>query len=177
MREKFENILLIAGSGQNVGKTTFACQIIANEKAKNPVAIKITPHMHKITKGLEEIEKAVNGSLFEETDNTTHKDSSLFLQNGAVKSYVILANDSGLKESFTALQKLLPSANPIVIESAALVNIIQPGLFVVVFSDQANSEIKRPSDLQKADLIVVSNGKRFLPAPEKISFKNGWTIK
>lgn len=177
MREKFENILLIAGSGQNVGKTTLACRIIANEHAKLPVAVKITPHMHKITPGLVKIDKGANWSLFEETDNSSHKDSSQYLQNGAAKSYLILSGDSGLQAAFSALQKLLPAANPFIIESAALVNIIQPGLFIVVISDQANAEIKRLSDLQKADLIVVSDGKRFLPAPEKIAFKNGWTIK
>ena len=52
MRPKFENILLIAGSGQNVGKTTFACQLIQNVQNQKPIAVKITPHFHKLTPGL-----------------------------------------------------------------------------------------------------------------------------
>ena len=177
MKEKFDNILLIASVGQNVGKTTLACQILKNEKVKNPVAVKITPHFHKKTNGLVEIEKGENWVLLEETDKTTKKDSSLYLQNGSAKSYLILAVDSGLKAAFSAINKILPKEKPVVIESASLINIIEPGFFVVVVPDGDCKKKEMESLLKKADVIVISNGKQFYPSPEKIKYNSSWLIK
>jgi len=132
MKEKYDTLLLIAGSGQNVGKTTLACHILQNEKEKNPTAVKITPHFHQITEGLVQIANGNNWALYEETSKTSNKDSALYLQNGAAKSYLIQTPDSGLTEAFSELKKILPPKNPVVIESAALINIIQPGLFILV---------------------------------------------
>ncbi len=168
---------MIAGSGQNVGKTTFVCRILQNEKDKNPVAVKITPHFHKITAGLIEIDKGENWNLFEETDKTSNKDSSLYLQNGAIRSYLILANDSGLKEAFFALRKFLTQSNPVIIESAALVHIIQPGLFVMVLPENKPAKKYINSVLKKADLVILSDGITFNPSPLKITFKNSWYVE
>ncbi|QGY45378.1 hypothetical protein GM418_17370 [Maribellus comscasis] len=175
--EKLDNILVIAGSGQNVGKTTLACQILQNEKEKSPVAIKITPHFHKITKGLTEIQKGENWALFEEEDKTSGKDSSRYLQNGAVKSYLILAKDDGLQNAFSAIKKILPNKIPVLVESASLVKIIKPGLFLVVLPDEEFSQKAMERMLLKADLVVISDGKKFYPSPQKLIFKNTWQIK
>lgn len=177
MRKEFKNILLIAGSGQNVGKTKLACQILQNEKSKKPIAVKITPHFHKTTKGLNKIQKGENWVLFEEKNNTTQKDSSLYLQNGAVKSYLILTNDSGLEPAFSALTEFLPKDKPVVIESASLFNIVKPGLFLVVFREGDQQNKQTESVVQKADLLVISNGKHFSPSTEKISFDTLWFLK
>lgn len=177
MREEYQNILLIAGSGQNVGKTTLACQILQNEKARKPIAIKITPHFHKTTKGLVEIQKGENWVIFEETDKTTHKDSSLYLQSGAVKSYLILAEDSGLKAAFSELLKILPKEKPVIVESASLIEIVKPGLFLVVLREGDQKNKQTESLAQKADILVTSNGKRFSPSPEKIRFNTLWILK
>jgi Ni2+-binding GTPase involved in maturation of urease and hydrogenase len=177
MKEKFATILLIAGSGQNVGKTTLACHIIQKEKEKNPHAVKITPHFHQITEGLVEIKKGNNWALYEETCKTSKKDSSLYLQNGAVKSYLIQTPDSGLTEAFSELKKILPPKNPVVIESAALINIIQPGLFILVLP-AGNRIMKKIQPLfNYADLIIKSDGKQFFPSAETIIFENVWRVK
>ncbi len=175
--EKFEHILLIAGSGQNVGKTTFACQILANEKLKKPIAVKVTPHLHKTTSGLIEIKNGENWILFEETNKSIQKDSSLYLQNGAFKSYLILAVDSDLKTAFYELIKILPPKNPVVIESASLIKVIQPGCFVVVLLRNKFPKKQIEPLVKKADLILVSDGKEFFPSSEKIKFNSSWYIK
>jgi Ni2+-binding GTPase involved in maturation of urease and hydrogenase len=177
MKHKSENILLIAGCGQNVGKTTLICQILQNQILQNPIAIKTTPHFHKITQGLVEIEKGKNWTLFEESDKTTQKDSSLYLQNGAVKSYLIQSDDAGLQEAFSALKNFLPDENPIIIESAALTEIIQPGFFVMILPEGECKKKKMGTKLNKADLIVISDGNHFYPSPEKIIFNNSWRLK
>ncbi len=177
MKPKFENILLIAGSGQNVGKTTFACLLIQNVQNQKPIAVKITPHFHNITPGLIEIAEGKNWKLFEETDKTTNKDSSLYLQNLAQKSYLIQTNDIGLQEAFSALEKLLPKNRPVIIESAALINFIEPGLFIVLLPDGKCQKEKMEQILYKANLIVISDGSKFYPHPDKITFNKSWQIE
>ncbi len=177
MKEKVEQILLIAGCGQNVGKTTLACRILQNECEKKPVAVKITPHFHKTTAGLVEIENGENWALFEETDKTSTKDSSLYLQNGAAKSYLIQAIDSGLERAFLSIKNILPGNTPFVVESAALINFIQPGLFVVVLPENECEKKETLRITELADLIVISNGKKFSPSPSKIAFGKTWKLK
>ena len=167
MREIFENIVLIAGSGRNVGKTTLGCGIIRTAKKQKIVAVKITPHFHEATPGLIEIEKGSGWNISEETNISTKKDSSLFLKNGAKKSYFIQAKEDKLGDAFNAIKNLLAKDKLVIIESAALHKIVKPALFIYILSDGKVIEKEIEPTLGKADLIVVSNGKQFFPSPEK----------
>ncbi|MBT3382141.1 MAG: hypothetical protein HN778_21645 [Prolixibacteraceae bacterium] len=177
MKQLFENILLIAGSGRNVGKTTFACEIIRTEKEKDIYAVKITPHFHEPTPGLIEIEKGENWIIYDETNSSTKKDSSLFLQNGAKKSFLIQSKKENLGEVFNALRNYLPENNPVIIESSGLLEIIKPGLLIFILPDGECQKKEIESRLEQADLIVISDGKKFYPPPEKISFTNKWELR
>ena len=169
MREKFENIILIAGSGRNVGKTTLGCKILGAAKKQEIVTVKITPHFHDATSGLIEIEKGSGWIISEETNASTKKDSSLFLKNGAEKSYFIQAKEDKLDDAFNAIKKLLPKDKLVIIESAALHKIIKPALFIYILPDGKVIEKDIVPTLENADLIVVSNGKQFFPSLEKIT--------
>lgn len=169
MREKFENIILIAGSGRNVGKTTFGCGIIRAAKKQKIVAVKITPHFHEATAGLIEIERGNGWNISEETNAASKKDSSLFLKNGAKKSYFIQAKEEKLGDAFDAIKKYLRNEELVIVESAALHKIIEPALFVFILPDGKVIKKEIEPILEKADLIVVSNGKQFFPSPKKIT--------
>ena len=168
MRDKFGNIVLIAGSGRNVGKTTLGCEIIKATKKQEIVTVKITPHFHEATPGLIEIEKGDGWIISEETNSVSTKDSSLFLKNGAKKSYFIQAKEDKLGDAFNAIKKLLTKDKLVVIESAALHNIIQPALFIFILPDGKTIDKEIEPTMEKADLIVVSNGTQFFPSPKKI---------
>ena len=176
MRKKFENILLIAGCGQNVGKTTLACQIIQNTKGQKSTGVKITPHFHTPTPGLIELAQGRNWKLFEETNPNTNKDSSLLLQYGASKSYLIQNHHEALADAFSELQKLLPKNQPVIVESATLIDIVDPGFFIVVLPEGECQKKNIEPLLHRADLIVISDGKRFFPTSERISFNNKWIL-
>ena len=169
MREKFKNIVLIAGSGRNVGKTTLGCKIIQAVKKQEIVAIKITPHFHEATPGLIEIEKGNGWIISEETNASTQKDSSLFLKNGAKKSYFIQAKEDKLGDAFNAIKELLAKDKLVIIESAALHKIIEPALFIFVLPNGKTIEKDIEPTIEKANLIVVSNGKQFFPSPKTIT--------
>jgi hypothetical protein len=176
MAAKTENILLIAGSGRNVGKTTLACKILQQENEKKPVAVKITPHFHEATPGLVEFARGDGWMIYEETNASTRKDSSKFLQNGAAGSYLIEAQKERLDEAFSALLKEIPDNVPVVIESTALAEFVVPGLFVAVLHHEDFRKTELEPLLNQAGLLVVSDGEKFFPSPQKIVFENHWMI-
>ncbi|MDO8929478.1 MAG: hypothetical protein Q7W54_10880, partial [Bacteroidota bacterium] len=67
MTQTAKNILLVSGSGQNVGKTSFIRRVIAHNASHKLVAIKISPHFHEPTSGLIPLHVTENYRVFQET--------------------------------------------------------------------------------------------------------------
>ena len=88
------NLLLIAGTGNKSGKTTLACRIIDQFRHPEIVAIKITPHFHETTPGLDSYFRKQGYSISEETDTETAKDTSRMLKAGASKVYFAKVTDN-----------------------------------------------------------------------------------
>ena len=176
MEHKWGNILLIAGSSQNVGKTTFICQVLEQIRKQKPIAIKIAPHFHPITSGLKVITETPNYQLFEETDQTTNKDSSLFLQHGASRSFYAQVHDEHLPELFMALLPFIEADKPILIESAALHKYVDAGLFLFIYNEQGEKKQHTEASLKIADFVVQSDGKSFSVLPSQLKFENEWKI-
>ena len=177
MTEHFKNILLISGSGRNVGKTSFIRKVIEQNQSQQIAAIKITPHFHEPTPGLIPIEVNKNFRIFEETDRHSEKDSSLFLQAGAVKAIYIQTTDQFLAAAFSIALGQLKSNQPIITESAALRKYMLPGLYL--FIQKMNEPIKPAAlEMQKlADISLFSDGITFSINPENISFNQIWKTK
>ena len=173
---RFKNILLVSGGKRNVGKTTYICKLISLHKNKAITAVKITPHFHEITTGLQSISKGDGWILSKETNTTQKKDTSLYLKAGAKNSFFLQSEKEYLKEAFNELLPFLPQDNPIIIESAGLNKIIQPELYVVVLPDGECLKKEIEPILMLADLIVISDGKKFYPSPEKIIFDSKWKL-
>lgn len=176
MTQISKNILLVSGSGRNVGKTNFLCEVIARNASQNVVAVKITPHFHEPTTGLISVTTTEDYRIFQETDATSCKDSSLFLRSGAAKVFYVQTTDVGLGKAFSIIQKQVNPDQPIVTESAALRRYISPGLYVFIQKEQ--EEIK-PSAMEMkklADVIVYSDGEQYSLNPKSIFFNQTWEI-
>ena len=137
MARLLKNLLLISGSGRNVGKTSFIREVITQNIGQHLIAIKITPHFHEPTSGLNSIVINDNYRIFQETDSTSEKDSSLFLHSGAEKVYYIQTTDAYLEEAFSIVINKAKPDQPIITESAALRKYIVPGLYI--FIEKLNS--------------------------------------
>lgn len=176
MTEVFKNVLLISGSGRNVGKTTFIQKVIEQNADQNLAAVKITPHFHEPTEGLISIVETANYRIFEETDQHSEKDSSLFLYAGAKKVIYLQTTDHFLAEAFAIAVAQLRPNQPIVTESAALRKFIIPGLYLFI---QKIGEEAKPSaqEMQKlADITILSDGNKFSVRPGKVIFNQIWKI-
>ncbi|WP_372775153.1 hypothetical protein [Mangrovibacterium sp.] len=176
MTQTWSNILLVAGSGQNSGKTTFICQLLGQLSSFKPIAIKVSPHFHAPTSGLKVLAEEPNFQLFEETDRTSRKDSSRYLQYGANRSFYLQVNDSHLQTAFVALLPYLEACQPILIESAAMHHIVSSGL--LAFITRENDEQKPSAEISKkvADVLFTFNGQEFTPTTEHLIFDTEWKI-
>jgi len=171
------NLLLIAGTGTKSGKTSVACRIIEQFHNLNITAIKISPHFHETTPGLKTIREETGYAIYEETNRNTTKDTSRMLQSGAFKVYFAKVLDNQLKFVFDKIMDLIPEGTPIICESPALRNFIEPGVFVIMTLDTINKH-KNISHLQSLPHVMFKfediKDIRKLP----IEFENGrWFYK
>jgi hypothetical protein len=133
------NLILIAGTGTKSGKTTIACRIIEQFKHLGIAAIKISPHFHETTVGLKPIEEEPGGyAIYKETNNDSNKDTSRMLKAGASCVYFAKVFDNRLSFVFNKIRGLISEETPIVCESPALRNFIEPGIFIIMSSTSPN---------------------------------------
>ncbi len=169
---KVPNLLIIAGTGNKSGKTTFACRLIEQFRSLDIISVKITPHFHETTPGLELIKEDPDYSIYEETDRESSKDTSRMLKAGAVKVYFAKVTDNSLFEAFKNILDLIPHGAPVVCESPALRYQVDPGLFIVMMSPEKDNQ----KDINKLlSLPHVEFNMTFLSGCKKlpVDFKNG----
>lgn len=158
MVERQKNILLIAGTGRKSGKTTLALKIIGDFSSLHDlVAVKISPHFHRGTSGLEPVETNHHFNLYLEHDSDGHKDTARMKAAGAKTVYYLEVRDIHLKEAFGFLSSLIPPTSPVVVESPALGQIIMPGVYFIV--DHPQTIYKKAEVLagrNKADKFINS---------------------
>ena len=176
MQDVWKNMLLVAGSTQNVGKTTFICELLEANKTQHPIAIKISPHFHQATPGLKLISETIHYQLFEETNREIHKDSSRYLQHGANRSFYMQVKDEHLADAFMALFPILEADKPIVIESAALHQHIRSGLFLFIYQEESADKPSTKANFKIADFVVCSTGSTFSHPPSTFKFDQSWKI-
>ncbi len=174
------NLLLIAGTGRNTGKTTLAGKIIQKfSPGKTIIALKITPHFHKNIQSGKILINEKNLYIAEETDPTTGKDSSLMLKAGAQQSYFVMANDEHLSEVIQNIFRLIPSDALLVCESGGLRDWVVPGVFLLM--NRKDIEILKPNEEKLkmlADRLITFDGEKTNFDLDAIEINdNRWTLK
>lgn len=171
------NLLLIAGTGIKSGKTSLACKIIEQFNYLDITAIKITPHFHETTSGLI-LKSADKGySIYEETDKNTSKDTSRMLNSGASKVYFAKVWDDQLFDVFKIIIEYIPPGVPVICESPALRNFVEPGLFIIIDSNTVNKhkDINHLQNLPHVN-IKLEELDNFKSVP--LGFENGkWSYE
>ena len=139
----YPNILLVAGTGRNSGKTTLAVKIIQKFAGRSDLtAIKISPHFHKGANGLVAMVSSDKFNIYLERTMDGVKDSSKMLAAGASRAYYIEVHDQHLQDAFTSLLDKIPPSSPVVVESPALGRIISPGVYFIVDHPQTLNKKK-----------------------------------
>ena len=160
------NMVLVAGNGRNVGKTTLACKIINQLAQKHDVTgLKISPHFHYYNTN-DVFIKTEYFIILQERQKSS-KDSSLMLQAGAQKVFYIMVKQEALKDAINALLPFLSEA-PIVCESGGLHEFVQPGLFF--FVNYNNRKIEKQQLLNYNPQQIENDGKNFTLNIERLVF-------
>ena len=172
-------LLLIAGTGRNSGKTTLACKIIKEiSQFVAVVAIKITPHFHENSTNGKIILERADLVIVEELDATFLKDSCLMLKAGAMKSFFVMAKDENLGEAFQVIRQFISTGVAIICESGGSRKWIKPGLFLML-NHSDNTSLKPGGEVLKqvADQLITFNGREIDFDYKKITFsENKWKI-
>lgn len=154
---KTPQILLVGGSGRNIGKTTLAAMIIHHFCENHEiVGLKISnikpgdAHLHGQHDGALQ-----NNYVISEERHSGTKDSQRFLTNGAIKSFYIRTKDEHLGAAFMAFQQMVGPDTLIVCESYTLRTFVVPGVFIMIRAS-VNGEAKPQlaQQLQIADIIA-----------------------
>jgi hypothetical protein len=174
---KLPQLLLIAGNGRDSGKTTLACLIIQKFSPEHQIiALKISPHKHRIATGGKVICDTENLYIAEETDAGTGKDSSRMLQAGARRSFFICSTEDQLPVAMDKILELADDNTLIICESGGIRWFAEPGLFFIV--GRAGSEDIKPGTqnlLQFHNIWLTFDGRHFnLNLNEIVIHHNNW---
>lgn len=149
-------MIMLSGSGKNVGKTTLSTQIIKQVASVGYTvyAIKTSSHLHALDKDENIIEQGDGYDIVEEK-RSNNKDSSLMLQAGAIKSFYIQAHNDRLQYACNIVLQKIPNNAPIVCESGGLRAFITPSVFIYLTGNRQN---KNEAFRHLADKMLVFNG-------------------
>jgi len=155
------NLLLISGTGQNSGKTTLACRLIAEFSKQFSVnAIKISPHFHEPPPQLPVIAAHEGFVIYEEIQYDTGKDSSRFLDAGAAKVYFITAQRDQQGKAMETLLEKIPATTPLICEAGGLHHYFKPALHIVTIPKNKPPQKEIP---ESADVVVEFDGVGYEP--------------
>lgn len=173
------NLLIIAGTGRNVGKTMLVCELIRQTAIKHSVvALKISPHLHKQAPGQHFIVQNTDFVIIEETNPDTGKDSSRMLKAGADKVFYVQTIDRDIQKPFSILLEMIPKHLPIICESGALLEYVRPGLFLLVKSPVGQSTKKDLEHLTyQPDDWLIFDGQCFNRDLKSYQFESEHWIK
>jgi hypothetical protein len=169
---KLENVLLVAGSGRNSGKTTIVCRLIEQFQHLGITSVKISPHFHDTSEGLVLRSSSPEYRIYKETNRNTPKDSSRMLNSGAEMVYFIQTPDTDLNKAFTEVYNYIAPGNPVICESPALINFMEPGLFILMISPEG-SNFKNIENMRKFTHIESTYEEIVKPSPLPITFIDG----
>ncbi len=177
---QWNNLLLIAGTGKNVGKTTLARKLIKNvSKTQLVIGLKISPHKHTESKEAQQKYIHPHFSIYEEFDKEGTKDSSRMLKAGASRVFYVEAEDRFIGHAIEKLKADFGKNTPIVCESGGLRNFVKPSLFLICRNKKNPEQEKHQPLIEKADQILKFKRKKnkFNFDISRLKFENGkWQI-
>jgi molybdopterin-guanine dinucleotide biosynthesis protein A len=188
---KLGGMLMIGSGGRNVGKTSFACELIKRHCATNDIiAVKVTtisdgggsPGAPGCPRGGEGcgVCASLDGGyvIMEETQTGLDKDTSRLLAAGAKKVLWLRVRSSWLDEAAEALASAMGVDSISICESNSLRLAVEPGGFIML--QRAGSDTyKRSAEAVKryAERIIYFDGSTFDLRPEQITLaRAGWIV-
>jgi hypothetical protein len=137
-------IIVVGGSGRNVGKTSLVCSLIAALPEFEWTAVKVTSHAH-----------GEREAVWEETAAGQGTDTGRYLVAGARRAFLVTA--TGEKLPIAAIQSLLDANTNLIFESNRVVHMLKPDLCLGVIGG-TSGEVKCSFEVfvDHADALVIA---------------------
>lgn len=170
-------LLIVGGTGRDVGKTELVCRLIAAFGDRYPIyGLKVSAiYPDELQHHGHHTKDELRGSLYRETNAETHKDTARMLRAGAREVYYLREDGAKIGEGYALFRELLPAGALVVCESNSLAGIVRPALHIVVRGADGFVKPRAMAQLNRADVVVVSDGRSGFPELELIDIvAGGW---
>jgi len=149
-------LLVVGGQSKHVGKTTLICNLVRRFSDVRWIAVKFSSHEHK-PEHCKLVARGSGWSIWEQLPNFRVGDTARFLQAGASRSLLVIAEkEDSFAQGFSRLQQEFGSRGDVIVESSRAALHMKPDLSLLVV-DASDKEFKASakSHLQIADALVV----------------------
>ncbi len=159
----YPRVLVVGGTGRNVGKTELVCRLITHcIRQHQPLwALKVSavfPGEAPFHGNHDDLERRPPFLLFEEQDRDSAKDTSRMLRAGAQRAFFLSCENEQVLPAFLHFSQTVPPRTALICESNSLADYLRPGLHVMVTSRAGVSKPRSRRHLETADLVIVSDG-------------------
>lgn len=179
--QHYENLVIIGGTGRNVGKTEFICRLIKNISRDNEVfALKVSAVFpDELQFHGDHGDGASSGQLFEERRYDTRKDTSRMLRAGAKKVFFLCCENNKVERGFEAFLQKVPPGAAVICESNSLAEFVRPALNIMLKSKGGSIKKRAVHRVEQADVVIESDGRSGFSELGSIHYEaqSGWAIK
>ena len=154
-------IVVVGGSGKDIGKTALVCGVISASREFEWTAVMITGHDY----GQQERSRVGAPMIFEETRAGEETDTERYLAAGARRA--LLVTRDGAEVSLHEIRKALGDDRNVIFESNRIADVIKPDICIAL----AGGEERKPSFerlLLAADAVVAVGGIEPLGLPNGV---------
>ncbi|TKB10421.1 hypothetical protein [Desulforhopalus sp. IMCC35007] len=176
-----KRLLVVGGTGRDVGKTEFICQLLKKISVTHEVyALKVSaifPDEDLFHGSHDESESRLH--LYEELNASTTKDTSRMLRAGAKKVFYLRSDDAGILDGYRNFVNQIPPKAIVICESNSLGQFIKPGISIVVKALHKPIKERAIVLLESANLVVNSDCISGFPELESVCYSEtgGWKLQ
>jgi hypothetical protein len=173
----YPNLLMVAGTGRNSGKTSFICNVCKTWKSDQPlICIKISNHIH-FEQGISTLYTSNKFNIYKETSTASDKDSSRMLQAGASHVFFIETDREFTLEAYKKLYDFVPGDAAFICESGTLRRYIKPSLFIMLHTVGQKPKDSSTDLMEIADKVFFyENGKLDISEKPVVYNNNTWKL-
>ena len=158
-------VVVVGGSGKDVGKTALVCAVIAALREFEWTAVKITGHDYSAS--LDQLNEATDASsvIREETCSAGETDTARYLAAGARRA--LLVTRTGADVPLVEIRSALGPDRNVIYESNRIVEAVKPDVCLALMGGtERKSSFERL--LRSADALVTMVGAKIEGLPEGI---------
>jgi hypothetical protein len=154
-------IIVVSGSGRNVGKTSLVCGLIAALGEYSWRAVKITSHVHKTLQ-----------PIWQETARGQGSDTARYLAAGAERAFLISTSNAELPCRLQELQSGPEGLRNWIFESNRILDVLRPDLCLAVLGkDRTESKPSFVRIASRVDATVVGGQRDQMTGGARVRFE------